>query len=714
MQARRFSTAAIAASIFAVFGTAAVHAYDYTAPVPIHTVVGFDPTNGVVPFPNNLLLSGTRDLTLNIPVADPDDYGDPSAAMNTLDGFSTTAPWSLTFSQPIDPESLRGGSSVRLFEVKLTGPGGGVTEVVRELASPQEFVVAPAPSDETGRTVAIVPTQPLRQLTSYMAVVTDGVVDAGGRKVRAALPYMFAERPDALCVNGASTIPALAAAQACALEPLRQLVNSQEAAAAAAGVDRASIVMSWVATTQGITPSLLAIRARAAQSEAATLMVPTGMTIGDIGLGLPPVADIYIGAISLPYYLQAPSPTAPLGPLTGFWKAAPGAYVPPFDQAGLDPDSTNVTFANPMPVETSTQKAPLLVTVPNEASGKTMPEAGWPVVIFQHGITRNRTDMFAVAGTLAAQGFAVVAMDLPLHGITDTDNPLYVGNTPLAAMGVGERTFDLDLQDNASGAPGPDGQVDPSGTYFINLTSLLTSRDNLREGVADLLTLTHSLDSARAGTQRFDTARISFVGQSLGAIVGGVLMAVEPSISTAVLNVPGGGIARLLEASPTFGPRIRAGLEQAGLEPGTAAYDSYFMATQTIIDSGDPVNYGAGNNTLIPSKRILAQEVIGDGGDNPPDQVIPNRVAGAPLSGTEPLLAAFDLAPISQTTQSADGVSGAVRFLGGVHGSLLDPGADPAVTVEMQGEMASLLATGGTVVQVANPAVVQQPAEPQP
>jgi pimeloyl-ACP methyl ester carboxylesterase len=553
-------------------------------------------------------------------------------------------------------------------------------------------------------------------------VVTDGVTDASGRKVRAALPYMFAERSGALCSNGASTIPALPASQACALEPLRQLVNSQEAAAAAAGVDKRSIVMSWVATTQGITPSFIALRGKVAQSDPAdTIIAPTGMTLGDLGLGLAPVADIYIGAISLPYYLGAPSGddcsvtaegATPCPPLDDFWHAAPGAYVPPFNQAGLDPTSTNVTFANPLPVATSTQKAPLLMTVPNAASGKTMPASGGPVVICQHGLTRNRTDMFAVAGTLAAQGFAVVSMDLPLHGITDTSNPFYVGNTPLAALGVGERTFDLDLQDNGSGAPGPDGQLDPSGAYFINLTSLLTSRDNLREGVADLLTLTHTLGSMRAGTQKIDGARVGFVGQSLGAIGGGVLMAVEPSISTALLNVPGGGIARLLEASPTFGPRIRAGLAQAGLQPGTPEYDAYFMATQTIIDSGDPINFGGNNGTLIPSKRILAQEVVGSG-NNPPDQVIPNRVAGAPLSGTEPLIAAFGLAPISQTTQDADGIQGAVRFLAGNHGSLLDPSGSPAVTIEMQGEMASLLASGGTVVQVANPTVVQQPA-PQP
>ena len=48
-----------------------------------------------------------------------------------------------------------------MFEVTLSGPGGAVTSIVRELASPQDYVVALAPSDTTGRTLAIVPTAPL-------------------------------------------------------------------------------------------------------------------------------------------------------------------------------------------------------------------------------------------------------------------------------------------------------------------------------------------------------------------------------------------------------------------------------------------------------------------------------------------------------------------------------------------------------------------------
>ncbi len=73
-----------------------------TGGTPVTAVITakFDPSNSIVPFPTNLLLSGTTDLTLNIPVADPTNIGDPEVALNALDGFGTVAPWSTTFSAP--------------------------------------------------------------------------------------------------------------------------------------------------------------------------------------------------------------------------------------------------------------------------------------------------------------------------------------------------------------------------------------------------------------------------------------------------------------------------------------------------------------------------------------------------------------------------------------------------------------------------------------
>ncbi|SFN55256.1 Ig-like domain-containing protein [Dokdonella immobilis] len=719
MQARLFAAALLPSLFLAACGGGSNSPRAVDTPVatnndgsPVTGVITarFDPSNGVVPNPTNLLLSGTTDLTINIPVADPTDFSNPRVAINALDGFSTASPMSTGFSVPIKPSSVVAGSSVRVFQVTLTGPGGGVTGITNELQPNVEYVTALPSSDTSGRTVAIVPTKPLKQLTSYMVVMTNGITDNRGNDATPDQTYFLAKRTSPLCVGGASTDPLLPSATACALEPLRQLTNSQEFAASQAGIDPSKIVLSWVMTTQSITPVLGAVQARTAQTPAAaTQIAPTGLNLSQLNPALPPIADVYIGTIDLPYYLNAPTQTAPTAPLGGFWRAAPGAYVPPFNQFGLDPTSTFVTFANPLPVANTTQKVPLVLTVPNAASGKTKPAAGWPIVIFQHGITRNRSDAFAIAGTLASQGFAVIAIDAPLHGITDPASPLNVANTPFAALGARERTFNLDLSNNTTGAPGPDGVVDSSGSYFINLPSLLTSRDNIRQAVADLLVLARAVPSAHYSNSAtdFDGSRIGFVGQSLGGIIGTVFMGVQPNVQVALLNVPGGGIPRLLEASPAFGPRIIAGLGASGLSPGTPDYDAFFGAAQTVTDSADPINWALpANNSLLASKRLLLQEVVG-GGDVLPDQVIPNAVAGAPLSGTEPLIRTLGLSAITQSTQSAAGIRGVVRFTQGNHGSLLDPTQYPAATAEMQGEMASLLVSQGTAVQVSNPSVIR-------
>ena len=659
----------------------------------------FDPSNAVLPLPNNLLLSGTTDLTLNPPVANPNNFGDPTVAIGTLDGWSTTGPMSTSFNASPSTASIVPGQTVRIFEVSLTGPGGGTTGIVRELAGGTEFVTALAPSDASGRTLAIIPTQPLKQLTSYLVVLTNGIRDARGNDATSDQAYFLAKRPSALCANGQSTDPLLPASTACALEPLRQLTNSHLAVAAAAGIPRDKVVLSWAFTTQSITPVMQAVRS--ITEPGAAQLVPTGMTTA--AAGLPPVADIHIGTLKVPYYLSAPSQANPTAPLNTFWKAAPGAYVPPFNAAGLSPASTNITFANPFPVKTADINIPVLATIPNAASGRTKPATGWPVVIFQHGITGNRTHALAVSATLAAQGFAVVAIDLPLHGLP-SDSPFAIGNTPFGAI-ASERTFDVDYVNNASGAPGQDGIADSSGTHFINLSSLLTSRDNLRQAVADLFVLTAtlpSLDIDGNGTGDFDSSRMQFVGLSLGAIVGTSFLALEPNVNVGMLSAPGGGIARLLDGSATFGPRIRAGLAASGVQAGTPTYDSFMGAAQQVIDSIDPVNYGFAS----AQNAILLHEVVGDGAANKPDQVVPNNVPGAPLSGTDPLIRALGLSAITQTTQAANGIRGVTRFTAGEHASLISPTA-PAVTAEMQGQMASLLMSSGTTVVVQDPSVIR-------
>jgi len=665
----------------------------------------FDPSAGVLPFPTNLLLSGSSDLTINAPAADPTDFSDPAVALGNLDGFSTTAPWTFSFSRPINPDTVEPGSSVRLYEVQFVFGTIAVQAINRELVPNQEYVTTLAPSDSTGRTVAIVPLQPLNEMTGYMAVVTNGIQDVDGNAATPAQTYFLTKRTEPLVTPaGASTEPLLDDASAAALEPLRQLTNAQEAAAASAGVNPDDIVLSFTATTQAITPVLNVIRSQAqptsSQLAQACLAPTVCLSTADV---LPPgaspgIADLYIGVTEIPYYLGTAQSANDPAPLNGFWQAAPGAYVPPFDGLGLDPTSTRITVANPIPVETSRQNVPVLMTLPNQLSGQTRPPSGWPVVIFQHGITGDRSQMLALADTMASIGFATIAIDLPLHGITDPTSPLYIGNTPFAPIS-GERTFDLDLQDNATSAPGPDGTIDSSGAWFINLQNLLASRDNLRQAQADLSILALNIpfmDIDGDGLGDFDGSNINFVGLSLGSMTGIPFLAVEPTVSNGVLSVPGGGIANLLNGSDTFGPVIRAGLGAAGVEPGTPDFAQFLLIAQTVLDSADPINWSVASAT----NSMLLQQVAGDA-------VVPNAVPGAPLSGTEPLIRVLGLDAITETTEDPMGIRGAVRMLQGGHGSLLDPSAGPAVTAEMQGQAATMVRSGGARVEINNPSLIQ-------
>ena len=73
------------------------------------------------------------------------------------------------------------------------------------------------------------------------------------------------------------------------------------------------------------------------------------------------VSQIYhMGIITMPYYLDVPTADNTTAQLSTFWQAAPGAYVPPFDQFGLDPTSTNITVANPIPVKKNDQTVPIM------------------------------------------------------------------------------------------------------------------------------------------------------------------------------------------------------------------------------------------------------------------------------------------------------------------------------------------------------------------
>jgi hypothetical protein len=469
-------------------------------------------------------------------------------------------------------------------------------------------------------------------------------------------------------------------------------------AQAATGTAPANVILTWSFSTQSIDDTLDVVEKLSTPQQ--TLIVPTGLTTKQVNAAFAGKADIYVGSTKLPYYLTpAASASDSASVLTKFWTAA-GA--PP---APLASSSRNLTMFNPIPAKVADVTVPVVVTVPNATSacpGK--PTAGWPVAIVQHGITGNRSQALTMSDAYADACFVLVAMDLPLHGITDTTSPLYCSPTKAQCIGASERTFNVDLINNTTGATGADGKIDDSGAHFINLTSPLTGRDNLRQGEADLIQLTKSVAGlaiapgtpAPAGPIGVNPSRISYTGLSLGGIVGGSHVKFVPDTSTATLAVPGGVITRLLLDSQTFGPRIKAAvLAQPGAVADSYSYNLFFRDFQAVIDPGDPINHIKDAVAIHP---VFLIKVLND-------TVVPN-------SATDRLIAQGPLRKLKTVGPNAvsAGNGGYTFFSKGSHGSLFDPTASLAATVEMQRQTVLFAASdnqpGGPFVVITDPTVL--------
>jgi pimeloyl-ACP methyl ester carboxylesterase len=680
--------------------------------------------SGVLPYPTDLYFAGSTDGTLNI---QPANALEPNqTAVNALDGYSTNAVIRTTFGGALNPATLTPLSVIVVPVITSNTTKATIGVAGPPLTQGVDYTVGVASDAGVGPEILeITPLHPLTASTcikngqflgpncttgnGYLVILNNGITDASGK---AAVPDTdYAAIKTALA--GGATCPSITDPT---LNGVCQLTGAHLQIAQALGLNPANIVLTFSFTTESTVDTLELISATTAPQ--AMKLNATGLPTSAANPLLPGHSNIFVGVVTIPYYLSVTAP------LTGSWQA------PPFP---LDMTSTFVTRFNPLPVATQMLMIPVLATVPNAQSAYVIahgtPAGGWPVLIFQHGITRNREDMLAVADSFADNGFAVVAIDLPLHGVTSTTDPLYASAANPLYAGLGlpagqqsiERTFDLDVENNATGAPGPDGKVDPSGSHFINLTSLLTARDNLREGAADLITFERSIANstvANAGNAKpFAAAPTHYLGHSLGAIVGGVFMALIPSteVSTASLASPGGNVSQLLLNSPTFAPVINAGLEAQGLQPGTTLYAQFFRDAQTAVDSGDPINFIAQSTALHP---IHLLQVVGGGPDptgpngmSPPDQVVPN-------SATQALILASTFGPAGLTRipapttappvalVNAGGFRAYVNFIEGDHGSIIDD-VVPLVTAEMQGEAISFAASGGAEIVVNVPPVIQ-------
>ena len=667
----------------------------------------------VVPYPYDLYFAipgAPADGTLNLPTV-PWRSAAVQSAMNALDGWSTNSAIDTSFSLPIDPASI-GPNTVKIIKLWLdpatkapaTNPNylpvGATSPVAGVLAYGTDFTADVSPDiDSAGKFLRIIPKKPLAASqgpaanaggpnagkvlnVGYLVVLTNGLKSTDGQSMGA--DKLYADFKAAPTPTNCSTTTDIAVKLTC-------LTKAHLGIAQAVGIDPASIILSWSFSTQSVDDVLAATVAAATPQP--TLIVPTGLTTQAVGAA--GKADIYVGSTKLPYYLTPPAnANDSASVLTKFWTAAGGA---------------NLTMFNPSPAKVTDVTVPLLVTIPNASSscpGK--PAGGWPVVVFQHGVTNDRTFALPVADAYANACFIVVSMDLPLHGITNTASPLYCTPAKPQCLGATERTFNIDIQNNTTGAAGKDGVIDPSGgkdglTYF-NLSSPMTWRDNMRQSEVDLGNLTKSVPglaiASPTGTTPVgvDPTQIHFLAHSIGAMVGGVHVHFSNDTRTAALANPGGPLMLIAQEPGYFGD-IAKKLIGASATPGSWAYNLVFRDLQAALDAADPYNHVKNAAAMHP---LLLFEVQND-------QTIPNSSTNALISAAG-LTKAKTIGP----NAVAPGAGRYTLFTQGYHGTLLDPSKDPkasaAATVEMQRQAvlyaASASAPGGPFVTLTNPTVL--------
>jgi hypothetical protein len=375
----------------------------------------FDPASGVIPFPNDILLSQGKVALPNPKTGQPLSSTDCSSAtdmttllycgLNTLDGFSTVAPpisensmgAGAAAQATIDGKSLLPDMTVGLVPIKSNAPMAEQTTPVFKpclncLSTP-DAMGNPQTSPQQLQWDLVAP---LDEQTTYLAWVTGDVKDDMGKAVIASPTFALLRLSNSLLdANMHSTVNLITDAQAQQLEPLRAAMKPAVDGLAAKGVPRTKLALAWAFTTQ---------------SEGSIL---------DKLYGYPQQSVLLTGIKDTPTYLfdataqyQALATAANLPNVaTNIGKILVGVFMTPVAVTGpagtldpLHPKVLPVTFT---------------LTIPKAAA----PAGGYPLTIFGHGINQSREDFLYIAGALADPTYgsqATIAIETLFHGERST------------------------------------------------------------------------------------------------------------------------------------------------------------------------------------------------------------------------------------------------------------------------------------------------------
>ena len=160
----------------------------------------------------------------------------------------------------------------------------------------------------------------------------------------------------------------------------------------------------------------------------------------------------------------------------------------------------------------------------------TRPDGGWPVAIFGHGANSNKDGIYglpAVAATMAANGIATIGINTvgfgfgPLGTLTVTQSDGSSVSLPAGGRGI-DQNGDLTIGSS-------------EGFLAASPQAIISERDGRIQTDADLMQLVRVIEAGvdvdGNGGVDLNPSDISYVGISLGGMIGASFLAVEPDVS---------------------------------------------------------------------------------------------------------------------------------------------------------------------------------------
>jgi hypothetical protein len=544
--------------------------------------------------------------------------------INTLDGFSTQPRITVPFTGDIDPATANSGTVflVNLGDtLSLQGFGQkvGINQVVWDPAT---------------KTLAFESDELLQQHSRYLLVVTDGVRDASGKRIKAARWDDDDDRSHGRRGDD---------------EYQRDIRDASRVHPASAH----KIVAASLFTTQSISADLHKIMRSIKQSTPAPVDFMVGQGASGTVRAVFPVPGIsgiqfkrQVG--TAPSFTTAFLPTPALQVMPGaVGQIAYGKFTSPdYETAGKIIPATGTRSGHPEPQGSNELRFQLFL--PSGAK----PAGGWPVAIFGHGFTDSMYGApWTVASVFASKGIATLSINVVGHGggALGELTVLRAADTPVV-INAGGRGIDQD----------GNGTIDSTeGVSAAAPRTVAGNRDGLRQTVVDIMQLVREVqvgvDVDGDGTADLDASRIYYAGQSFGGIYGTMLLGVEPDIKAGVPNVPGGSItevARLGVFRPLTGialatrvPSLINVADPSGIAfnenlplrnqpvvvnnvPGAMEIAKVLDRYEWVQQSGNPVSY-AGFIRKHPLPGAAAKPVIFQFARG--DQTVPNPTTTAIL-----------------------------------------------------------------------------------